>query len=393
MEIKHLYFLLKQWYWLLIVGLVVGAASGILISKVQNPVYEATTKILIMRAPQQSDSSLAYLSDVQLTQTFGQLITIQPVLDEVSSKLGFKVFPTQIQFQPIQDTQIVKVIVEDNNPQRAALIANTSVEVTIQRFVGLQTGQNSSSETDIQAQIDAVESQITGMQSQISQTSQLIVKNQMEQIQSQMAPLQTEASNLQKGIALLSPSSTPEQNSIIAEKQARLNEIQPLLNAYQQAYSNLLVLKKPIDLGSPDEDKLTLLQKKLVLYQQNYIDLTTKLLSAQQVHSQNVSNVMQIETAPVPISPVHPQILINTLLAGAVGLMLAVIGIFLIDSLYERLKISRKTTESIQLNESKENPLRSTISSLIGLDQEHPDNPALSNELEKEKEGGIFTQK
>jgi succinoglycan biosynthesis transport protein ExoP len=356
MEIRQFYILLKHWYWLLILGLVVGAGSGILISRIQSPVYEASTKILIMRAPQQSDSSMAYLSDLQLTQTFGQLLTIQPVLDVVSSKLAFKVYPTQIQVQPILDTQIVKVIVEDHNPQRVALIANALVEATIQRFDGLQAGQNTSSEADFQAQIDAVESQMTSLQSQISQTSESIISSQMEQIQSQMAPLQTEASSLLQEIALISPPSTMEQNSAIAEKQARLSQIQPLLTAYQQAYSNLVVLKKPMDLGSADENKLTLLQKKLVLYQQNYIDLTSKLLSAQQAQSQNISNVMQIETAYVPVTPVRPLILINTLLAGAVGMALAVIGIFLIENLYERLKIPQITTVSVQLAGNKEDP-------------------------------------
>jgi capsular polysaccharide biosynthesis protein len=354
MEFKQLLTLLKHWYWVLFLGLLAGVVSGYLISRIQDPVYEATTKVLIMHASQQSTSSFAYLTDQQLTQTFGQLITIQPVLDAVSNKLGIKVYSTQIQVQPVLDTQIVKVIVDDKNPQRTAKIANALVEETIQRFEGLQVGQSTSSEAEIKAKIVAVEGQMASVQSEITLISGSIIKTQMEQIQSQMTPLQTEVSSLQKEIALITPASTSDQNSAIAEKQARLNQIQPLLTAYQLAYSNLVVLKKPMDLGSADENKLTLLQKTLALYQQNYIDLTSQLQSVRQSQSQNISNVMQIETASVPVTPVRPRILINVLLAGAVGLVLAVIVIFLLENPDEYLKIRLNNLGFLKPLRSKE---------------------------------------
>jgi capsular polysaccharide biosynthesis protein len=342
MEIKDLVRLLKRWYWLLILGLGVGIVSGVVISRVQKPVYEATTKVLIMRASQQNTSTFAYLTDDQLNQTFGSLVTLQPVLDAVSSQMGYEVFATQIQVQTIQGTQIVKVIVDDQTAKRSAEIANALVSETIQRYENLQLSQGTTTEAEITSQLKDVEAQMASLQSEINQTSDAIIQEQTDQIQTQMVPLQDEVAGLQKDIAALTPAKTPDENSTIAEKQARLNQIQPLLSAYQLAYSDLVVLKKPMDLGSANENKLALLQKTLVVYQQNYVDLTSQLQSLRQTQGQNVSNVIQIESAALPAAPIRPRVMVNTLLAGAVGLGLAIIVIFCMENLIEMISAGQK---------------------------------------------------
>jgi capsular polysaccharide biosynthesis protein len=338
MELKQFVILLRHWFWLLILGLVFGVASGILVSRIQTPVYQATAKILVMRVPDQSTSGLAYLGDQQLAQTFSELITILPVINDVSNQLGFKIDPSQIQIQQNTNSQIIKVIVEDKNPQRCSKIANTLVETAITHYADLQVGQYTSVEGDIQLQINFMQTRIFSLQSHISETSKTIINNQKEQIQSQMTPLQNEVSQLKQEISQLDPAVSTQQKTLLAEKQTRIDQIQPLLTAYQDAYSNLVVLGKPIDDGSVDENNLLLLEKTLEVYQLNYIDLTSKLESLQQSHIQGISNVTKIQDAPVPTIPVRPQILINTLLTTAVGLILAVIAVFLMENLDITLK-------------------------------------------------------
>jgi len=332
MELKQLISLLRRWWWLLILGLILGAASGILINRMQTPVYQATAKIMVMRVPDGSALGLAYLGDQQLAQTFTELITIQPVLGEASSNLGFTIDPTQIKIQQNTNSQIIKVIVEDTDPQRSAKIANALVETAINHYVALQVGQYVSLEDDIQSQLNFLQARIFSLQSQISLTSEMIIKSQMEQIQSQMTPLQNEVSQLQKDIAQLTSVKTP-QTVLIAEKQARLNQILPLLNAYQEVYSNLVVLKKPLDIGSVDENKLALLEKTLATYQQNYSDLMSKLVIFQESQKSGISNVTIIQDASVLVDPVRPQVLINVLLTTAVGFILAVVVVFMMENL------------------------------------------------------------
>jgi capsular polysaccharide biosynthesis protein len=146
MDLKQLIVMLKRWYWLLILGTVLGVAGGIILSRIQTPVYEAAARTLVMRAPDQSNSALAYLSPDELAATFSQLIVTQPVLDSVSSQLGVKVHKTQIQIQIVTNSQIIKVIVDDNDPQMSSKIANTLVKAAIKQYVDLQTGLYVSSE-------------------------------------------------------------------------------------------------------------------------------------------------------------------------------------------------------------------------------------------------------
>jgi len=339
MELKQFFVLLGRWFWLLLLGLVLGAASGILISRLQTPVYQATAKILVMRVPDSSASGLAYLGDQQLAQTFIELITTQPVFDTTSNQLGFKVDSSQIQIQQSTNSQIINVTAKDDDPQQSALIANTIVETAIKRYVDLQVGQYTSMESDVQTQLDLLQNQMTSLQSQITETSGTIINNQKEQLLSQMTPLQDEVSQLQQDIAQLTPAITPEQKSQLAGSQARLDQIQPILAAYLAAYSNLVVLNTPMGTGSAEENNLVLLKNTLGVYQQNYVDLTGKLELLQQSYVKGISNVTKIQDASVPVSNARPQMIINTLLTSAVGVILAVVAIFMMENLDLALRL------------------------------------------------------
>jgi polysaccharide biosynthesis transport protein len=342
-DFKQVFKLFKRWYWLLIVGFVLGAAGGILVSRLQTPVYEATAKALVMRAPDQSTAALAYLSPEELATTFAQLITTQPVLDDLSNQLGFKVLKKQITIQPVANSQILKVIVDDDDPEVAAHIANGLVETSIKQFVALQTGLYTSSQQNIKAQLNDVQSKIFSLQTQIAQTSETILTDQQLQIEEQMTPLQDEVSQLQQDIARLSPVTnftTAADKTLLAQKQARIAEIQPLLTAYQQAYTNVVVMKKPIETGSPDENNLNLLEKDLAQYQQNYTTLNSRLEALKQAETQGISNVVQMEKAYPPLIYIRPQILMNTLLMSAVGLVLAVVAVFMMENLEVTWKLS-----------------------------------------------------
>jgi polysaccharide biosynthesis transport protein len=347
MELKQFIILLGRWFWLILLGLLLGAAGGILYSRMQTPVYQATAELLVMRVPDTTTTGLAYLGDQQLANTFSDLITTQPVFDSVSNKLGFKVHSSQITIQQNTNSQIIQVIAEDSNPQRVALIANTQVESAIKRYVDLQVGQYSSMENDVQTQLNLVQKRITSLQSQITKTSDTILNDQEDQIQSQMAPLQDEVFQLQQDIAGLTPATTAEQKTQLKQKQARLDLIQPLLNTYRTAYSNLLVTNTPMGTGSADENYLLLLRNQLGVYQQNYVDLMSKLELLQQSYVKGISNVTRIQDASVPVRPVRPQILINTLLTSVVGLILAIVAVLILENFGVDLRSPKKKQKQL----------------------------------------------
>src|SRR5687767_14811666 len=124
MELKQYFQMVRRWLWLLILGVALGGGAGYYYSSLQEPVYQSSTRALVMRPPLEQSSDLTYYSDLQLVQTYIQLLSTQPVLDAASERIGYKVSKGQLKVQQNQETQIIQVTVEDQNPTRAADIAN-----------------------------------------------------------------------------------------------------------------------------------------------------------------------------------------------------------------------------------------------------------------------------
>ena len=229
------------------------------------------------------------------------------------------------------------ITVEDSNPQHAVDIANTLVTVLSDENTKMQTGRYVTMEESLKAQIAQVESQISGLQSQVEQISTQSVQDQLKEVEAQMIPLQEEAATIQQELALLSPGYTQSQKARVAELEIQLSQIQPLLDLYQQIYSNLVVLGSS-ESGAGGNANLTQSQATLALYQQIYVSLLNSFESIRLARLENTPSIVQVEAASYPDGPIRPKPLNNTMLAGAVGLMLAAGIVFLIEYLDDTLK-------------------------------------------------------
>ncbi|MFH1905820.1 MAG: polysaccharide biosynthesis tyrosine autokinase [Chloroflexota bacterium] len=341
MELKQYMALAQRWAWLMILGLIFGAVGGYLGSRYQKPVYQGKTKVMISRSTSQSQASdvTAYLSGQQLTSTYIQLLTTDAVLNIASERLGYELDPDQVTAQAVRDTQIIDIIVEDTDPARAAASANILVTILIEQNDTIQSGRYISMEEGLQAQKTQMENQIAALQTQIDQASTQTVEEQRIWIEDQISALQAESTSLQGDIAKLTPPGTPEEQTLLNEKKARLEQIQPLLALYQQSYTNLVVYGKPVPGGSGSvTTNLSLLQTTQSLYQQIYSSILTNLENVRLARLQNTPNVVQIEPATMQEKPVRPRTMVNTALAGVVGLMLAVGFVFLKEYLDDTLK-------------------------------------------------------
>ncbi len=339
MEIKDYLTMIRRWAWLLGLGLFLGAMSGVLAGTFQTPIYEATTRIMVMRAPQEKNSDYTYLSDQQLVQTYIQLLTTRPVIEEASAKLGFAVDRDQISIQQIRDTQTIQVAVEDASAQRTADIANILIQVLINQNETIQSGRYASTEQNIQAQIKQIEEQIAQLRSEIDAISAETVQEQLKQVEAQIASLSSEVTQLQVEIQQLS-TPTPigiGQRTLLAEKQERLNQIQPILTLYQQVYMDLVVLGKPVS-AEDGTTVLSQMQSTLQLYQQIYINLLNDLEEIRLARLQNTPNIVQIESAVVPALPIQPRPMETTGLGAAVGLLLAGAIAYLIEYIDDRIR-------------------------------------------------------
>jgi capsular exopolysaccharide synthesis family protein len=342
-DLKNFIWILRRWAWLLVLGSLLGIGLSLLINNRINPVYQATTKVLVARAGQyQSSDFTAYLSDLQLTQTYLQLLTTTTVLDIVSERTGIQIEPEDIKAQVIRDTQIIQIDIEDTNPQQAALIANSMVEVLIEQNEVIQSGRYDSMEESLRLQKTQIEVEIQNLQSQIEEASTQSLDEQKVWIESQLISLQGEEASLQQEIAELGRVTSPEKRLLFDQKTARLEQVQSLLSLYQENYNNLLLTygAPAQSLNDTTNSQLTLLTTTRTLYQQFYATVLKDLETVRLARLQNTPNVVQIEIASAPEKSIRPRLLVNTILGGLVGFMLIAVVAFLRETLNDTLNTS-----------------------------------------------------
>jgi capsular exopolysaccharide synthesis family protein len=345
MELRRYFAIARRWAWLGILGLVLGAAVGFFSTAYQTPIYQASTRFVILRSAQSNFDYAAYLDSQQLVQTYIQLLTTDSVLQSASNELGYTVRGGQAKASQVQDTQFVLLTVEDPDPQHAADIANVLVTVLIEKNDELQSVRYASAEKNLQDQVDNVLTQINNLQTQINEISSATVADQLSQVQSQIDALQTQITTLQNQIADLKRKfQSAEVKADLAAKQAELEQIKPVLALYQQVYTNLVVLGVPVESPDSTTTRLEQLRTTLDLYQQIYVNLLNNLEAVRLARAQNTPNVKPVEPAVPPGSPIRPKPEQATALAAAIGLALA----FGIAFLVEYLDTTLKTMEDVE---------------------------------------------
>jgi capsular exopolysaccharide synthesis family protein len=355
MEISQYLSIARRWAWLLILGMILGAAGGYWFSDRQTRVYQASTRIMVSRAPLQasSGSDFYYISDQQLTQTYIQLLTTNSVLGRVNEQLGYEVSSGQIQAGQVNDTRIIEITIQDTDPQHTVDIANALVQALTFQNDEIQAGRYAASEESLQTQVSQVQSQITSLQSQIDQLSNQNLQEQIAQAEAQISQLQQDMNALQKEIDELRRKGTytAEAKAALADKQAQMEQMKSIFDLYQRAYANLVVLGSTGTGNSNDQtsQRISQLQTTLSLYQQIYVNLLNNLENVRFSRLQNTQSVDQIEIPELPFGPISPQPLRSGMLAGAVGLMLAAGIVFLVEYLDDSIKTPEDVERLLEL--------------------------------------------
>jgi len=346
METKDLLLLMWRGARFLIAGFVLGAALGFGVSKIQTPVYEAKTQILISRARQQSNTDMLPLGEDQLVSTNIQLVKSQPVLDAASTQLGSKIHADDIQVSAIPNTLIIQIKVQDPDPQRAAIIANTLVQVLIQQNEELVSARYIDFENSLNAQIDDLQKQISDLQGQINVINDASISEQLVQVGKEIDQLKSDITALEDDINSYPAILNDKQRTALGVKQGQLEQLRTRLGLYQQIQTNLTYIGKPGQSGvSRDDPSLDNLQSTLNLYQQLYLNLVDSRETINLDRVQNTPNITQIDPAISPKFPVRPLPLLYVLLGSVIGFCLSVTAILIIDHFDDTLRSSQKVQE------------------------------------------------
>jgi len=155
--------LLWRWAWLLVLCALLAGGTAYWVSRRQTPIYQASTLVMVEAAPiTQTVTNTTVTTSEQLVSTYSKMMTTTPVLDEIAKRLGLPAFPetATIQVQPITSTQLMTVIVQDTDPTRAALLANTLIQVFSDQIQAHQASRYADSKKSIEDQLANLEQQI-----------------------------------------------------------------------------------------------------------------------------------------------------------------------------------------------------------------------------------------
>ncbi|GCE31090.1 hypothetical protein KDA_65740 [Dictyobacter alpinus] len=160
---QHVRALLKRWKLILLCTLVLGSGAY-LGSELIVPRYQATAIIEIMTHPEHSSMDInTVLASGQLVQTQAQLAISLPVLREVASHypdMTIERLATDISVNPKAGTQLFSIDVLDQDPWRAAALANDVATTLIKQQIELIQQNKSISQKQIQQDIKQTRQQI-----------------------------------------------------------------------------------------------------------------------------------------------------------------------------------------------------------------------------------------
>jgi len=365
MELKLVLQLIRRWAWLLTIGLLVGGGVGYIISVYQTPEYTARAKILVMEPVRNNNTttSNAFKANKEMADTYLELLFTQPILDATSQKVGSTVRAKQMRAQRVGETGLLEVTIRDTDPERAALIANTLVQVLIEQNDALQSSRFSSSEESLQAQVSEVQQQLSDLEAKIEQRSEQSVEVQTTEIQQQKVDLEQqiftllgEITRLQQDIDDLTPRAvagqlppplTLEQRNLLNEKRTELAQKEFLLELAQDTYAKLTIPEPNAALSATDLQDIE--QANLELYRQLYSTLLSNYEAVRLARLQNTPNVVQVERAVPSNIPVQAGPLRNVVMGALLGLILTGTLAFMLEYLDDTLKSPQDITSVLGL--------------------------------------------
>ncbi|MNZ61567.1 Capsular polysaccharide type 8 biosynthesis protein cap8A [compost metagenome] len=134
LDLRDYFQIVRKRLWLIvsIVVLVCGVA-GVYSLYIKNPVYEASTKIIVNQTPTQSAAAQLDLNqintNIQLINTYKEIIKTPAILDIVTRdypqfNITAEELLKKVNVSSVNNTQVMTLVVRDNSYQRAAEIVN-----------------------------------------------------------------------------------------------------------------------------------------------------------------------------------------------------------------------------------------------------------------------------
>lgn len=172
MELKQYLGILWRWAWLIILGAILGAGGAYLYSIFTTPVYSAASTVRINQSPSDRATDISSLDlNQRLAQTYVQLLTKRPVMEEVIKELNLSISPialtNSVKVNAVTGTELIVVQVESTDPVLAAKLANLIPEVFGQQNDSFQSSRYSVAKSSLVTELNNLSDQIRAKQTAV----------------------------------------------------------------------------------------------------------------------------------------------------------------------------------------------------------------------------------
>ncbi len=288
MELRHYWHLLKKWTWLVLLGALLGGGLAFLVSRNTTPVYQASTVLLVTPGSAQVlDSYSSLIASERLAQTYAQLLQSGPVLVETRERLAAMSEDDRGHLgSAINATSGFSVSAEPVRDTQLLRVAATGTDPDL-----IAIAANTLVEVFIEWQAEIQRARYAESKANLA--------DEMEQVQASIQMTEDRIRTLQVA-----------ENSTDQLAASELARLQDQLARYRNSYSALLSSYSNIGLAEANSG----------------------------------ATVTVVSPAVRPTVPILPQVVRSTLLAAAVGAMVAAGVAFLVEYLDDTVK----TPEDLQ---------------------------------------------
>jgi len=139
--------IIRRRFWAIVLVTVVAVAtSGIISYFFIEPVYSASTSLMVIKKDSPTIDYSTLLMNQQLVKTYGEIAKSRTVAEHVIADLGLSMTAAELQgsihVNAVRDTQLIQISVDSTVPAQASLIANAVAKDFIHQVVQIMKVEN-----------------------------------------------------------------------------------------------------------------------------------------------------------------------------------------------------------------------------------------------------------
>jgi len=139
MDLKYYLSILWGNKWMIVTITLITVAVAFIGVLIIRPTYSATATLRVATASIGSISYYDYVSADRLMNTYTEIATSRPILEELARRINVETFP-DVEITPISYTELIKITVDDHDPYIARNGANALAEILVEQSQELYSG-------------------------------------------------------------------------------------------------------------------------------------------------------------------------------------------------------------------------------------------------------------